>query len=175
MKILNIFESLINCFDFGFVIETVRNSMKHKFDIDFVEVFKRLIWGGGYDELTPPQLSKKLQNGNSNPLIVDLREKERFEKSHIEEAISSPFDDFLRDVLVEEKYSDSLEKEIVLVCDTGHMSRVAGSVLAEEGFEKVYSLKRGMRRWLRWQNLLTYSHSLNNEKNWYVAGCCISK
>jgi rhodanese-related sulfurtransferase len=45
---------------------------------------------------------------------------------------------------------NTLKKKLFLVCDTGHMSRVTGSVLAEERFNKVYSLKKGMRRWYRW-------------------------
>ncbi len=174
MKIINVLESLINFFDFGIVIESIQNSRKHKFSLDFVEFMKRLLWGEGYYELTPPQLSEKLQNGNLNTLIVDLRENERFEKNHIEGSISNPFDDFLGDVLVKEKYYDYLEKEIFLVCDTGHMSRVAGSVLADEGFKKVYSLKRGMRRWQRWQNLLTFCNDFNGEKNLFWTCCCTS-
>jgi hypothetical protein len=42
-------------------------------------------------------------------------EKKRFEKSRIPGSLSSLFDDFLRDVLVEEKYSDYLENEIILL------------------------------------------------------------
>ena len=99
---------------------------------------------------------------------------ERYQKNHIEVSISNPFDDFLKDVLVEEKYSDYLDKEIVLVCDTGHMSRVAASVLAEEGFNKVYSLKRGMRRWQRWQKLQSYYINIKNEKNLLWTCCCAS-
>jgi rhodanese-related sulfurtransferase len=175
MKKITIIESVINFFDFGFIIETIKNSMKHKFELDILEFFKHLLWGEGYYELTPPQLSAKLKNGKLNTLVIDLREKDRFEKSHIEGSISSPFDDFLKSVLVEQKYSDYLEKDIVLVCDTGHMSRVAGSALAEEGFKKVYSLKRGMRRWRRWQNLQTSLINLQNKKDLLCTDCSISK
>jgi rhodanese-related sulfurtransferase len=143
--------------------------------LDIVEFFKYLLWGEGYYELTPPQLSEKFKNGKLNTIVIDLREKDRFEKSHIEGSISSPFDDFLKSVLVEQKYSEYLEKDIVLVCDTGHMSRVAGSVLAEEGFKKVYSLKGGMRRWQRWQNLLRYCNDLHDEKIPLRTCCCFSK
>ena len=174
MKILNTIESLKNFFDFGIVFESIQNSRKHKFDIDFGEVLNRILWGEGYGELTPPQLSEKFQSEDSNTLIVDVRENERYQKNHIEGSISNPFDDFLKDVLVEEKYSDYLDKEIVLVCDTGHMSRVAASVLAEEGFNKVYSLKRGMRRWQRWQNLLTFWNGFISENKLQWTRCCIS-
>ncbi len=143
--------------------------------MDFVEIFKYLLWGEGYFQLTPPQLSEKLKNRTINTLFIDLREKERFEKDHIEGSISIPFDDFLRSVLVEQKYSDYIEKDIVLVCDTGHMSRVAGSVLAEEGFKKVYSLKRGMRRWRKWQILVTFCTKLQSKKELLWVFCCESK
>jgi len=110
--------------------------------------------------------------GGNDVLVIDLREKEQFEKGNIETAISNPFDAFLKSVLVDQKYADYLDKEIVLVCDTGHMSRVAGAILAEEGFKKVYSLSRGMRRWKRWQNMLTQCNNLKYEKNALVASCC---
>jgi rhodanese-related sulfurtransferase len=92
--------------------------------------------------------------------------KEQFEKGNIETAISVPFDAFIKSVLVDQKYADYLDKEIVLVCDTGHMSRVAGAILAEEGFKNIYSLSRGMRRWNRWQKILTqYNNRQKIQKN----------
>ena len=77
--------------------------------------------------------------------------------------------------MIEQKYTDYLEKEMVLVCDTGHMSRVAGTVLAEEGFKEIYSLKRGMRRWNKWQKLLLNCMNLNSEKNSLLASFCVSQ
>jgi len=65
-----------------------------------------------------------------------------------------PFDDFLKSVLMDRDYREFKQRKLVLVCDTGHQSRVAASILAEEGFAKAYSLNRGMRRWSKWQNLL---------------------
>jgi rhodanese-related sulfurtransferase len=175
MKIIKVIESLMNFFDIGIIIESIQNSIKHKFELDFVEIFKYLLWGKGYYQLTPPQLTEKLKNKELNSLIIDLREKEQYEKNHIEGSISIPFDDFFRSVFIEQKYSAYIEKDIVLVCDTGHMSRVAGSVLAEEGFKKVYSLKRGMRRWRRWQNLVKFCANLQSKKDLLWAYCWVSK
>ncbi len=175
MNVITIIESIKNFFDFGIIIESMKNSMKHRFDMDIGEFFKYLFFGRGYYELTPPQLSKKMKEIENNILLVDLRERKQFEKNHIEGAISNPFDDFLTSVLVEQKYTDYLEKEMVLVCDTGHMSRVAGTVLAEEGFKILYSLKRGMRRWSKWQKLLSYCKNLKYEKNSLLASFCTSR
>ena len=66
--------------------------------------------------------------------------------------------------MLDQKYADYMDKEMVLVCDTGHKSRVAGTILAEEGFKKIDSLSRGMRRWNRWQKLLTQCNSENTKR-----------
>ena len=172
MKTLAIIESIKNIFDVGVIIESLNNARKHRFEMDIVEFSKQLFWGKGYYNITPPQLSEKMEKSGNDVLVIDLREKEQFEKGSIETAISNPFDAFLKSVLVDQKYADYLDKEIVLVCDTGHMSRVAGAILAQEGFKKVYSLSRGMRRWNRWQKILTQCNRQKYNKNELLASFC---
>jgi rhodanese-related sulfurtransferase len=169
MKTLTIIESIKNIFDVGIIIESLNNARKHRFEMDTVEFLKQLFWGNGYCNITPPQLSEKMEKRGSDVLVIDLREKEHFEKGNIETAISNPFDGFLKSVLVDQKYTDNFDKEIVLVCDTGHKSRVAGAILAEEGFKKIYSLSRGMRRWNRWQKMLSQYNRLKTTKRI----CCL--
>jgi len=115
-----------------------------------------------------------VEKRGNDVLVIDLREKEQFEKGNIETAISAPFDAFIKSVLVDQKYADYLDKEIVLVCDTGHMSRVAGAILAEEGFKNIYSLSRGMRRWNRWQKILTQYNRQKYKKNSLLVRCLVS-
>lgn len=172
MKMLAIIELFKYLLDIGVLIETLNNAKKHSLEMDMLEFLKQLFWGKGYYHITPPQLSEKLKNTTQDVLIVDLREKERFEKGKIQTAISYPFDLFLKNVLIDRKFEVYLEKEIVLVCDTGHMSRVAGAILAEEGFKYIYSLNGGMRRWRRWQNLLTRCDRLKYEKSSFIASFC---
>lgn len=154
MNSLIIMESIQNYFDCGVFIESFKNSLRVKMEMGIKDFIRQLLFGKGYAEVTPPGLSKQMETDH-DLLIVDLRDKRKYEKAHIKGAVSHPFDDFLRSVFVETKYSEFKEKELVLVCDTGHQSRVAAGILAEEGFVKVSSLKRGMRRWNRWQNLLS--------------------
>jgi rhodanese-related sulfurtransferase len=172
MKTFTIIESINNIFDVGVIIESLNNARKYRFKMDIVEFSKQLFWGKGYYNITPPQLSEKMEKSGNDVLVIDLREKEQFEKGNIETAISSPFDAFLKTVLVDQKYADYLDTEIVLVCDTGHMSRVAGAILAEEGFKKIYSLSRGMRRWNRWQKMLSQYNGRKYKKNSLLASCC---
>ncbi|MBI9083977.1 MAG: rhodanese-like domain-containing protein [Desulfobacterales bacterium] len=146
-------ESIRNFFDCGIVIETLKNSLKVKMEMGLKDFIRHLIFGKGYAELTPPKLSQQ-RALNADLMIVDLREERKYVLSHIKGAVSHPFDDFLKSILMDGEYGEFKRKEMVLVCDTGHQSRVAASILAEEGFVHAFSLSRGMRRWNRWQNLL---------------------
>jgi len=47
---------------------------------------------------------------------------------------------------VDERYAK--DEELILVCDHGHMSKVAASILGEdEGFTDVVDLAGGMKDW----------------------------
>ncbi len=168
MNTLTCVESIKNIFDLGVVIEAVKNLKEKGLEMNFGEFAKYLFFGEGYHELTPPQLTEKMKKSVDKLFIIDLRETKKHEKNSIEGAISLPFDDLLRSVLVDQKFTEYLDKEIILVCDTGQKSRVAGSILAEEGFKKIYNLKGGMRRWNRWQKLLSF---YNNLKCKQLLGC----
>jgi len=168
MSTLACIESINNIFDFGVVIEAIKNLKENRLQMNFGEFFRYLFFGGGYHEITPPQLSEKMKQSADNLLLIDLRETKNNEKNSIEGAISIPFDDLIRSVLVNQEFTEYLEKEMILVCDTGQKSRVAGSILTEEGFKKIYNLNGGMRRWNRWQQLLSF---YNNLKCKQLLGC----
>jgi rhodanese-related sulfurtransferase len=153
MERLVMIESAYNAMDIGIFKDVIQNSLKTRFEMGPKEFLKHLMFGKGYGELTPPQLRLKLESPEKKPLIIDLRDKHKFRKGHIGGAVLHPFDDLLRQILMDDGYRGYKESPIVLVCDTGHQSRVAASVMADEGFLKVSSLKRGMRRWNRWEKL----------------------
>ena len=153
MKRLTMIESIYNLLDFGVYVEIVQNAKKKRFQMALKIFLQHLFFGRGYKNLTPPQLETFLKNEDSQSIVIDLREKKSFKREHIPGAILHPFDDFLRYILVDGGYEDYKNQPIILVCDTGQKNRVAASVLIEEGFSKVVSLKRGMRRWHRWEKL----------------------
>ncbi len=147
-------ESIYNAMDIGIFMESAVNSVKRKFDMDFRLFIKHLVFGKGYKELTPPELRRKQQFIDRDVLIVDLRDDKSFQKNHIKNAVLHPFDDFIGEVLMNDGYADYKQKSVILICDTGAKSRVAASILADEGFTEILSLNRGMRRWKRWEKLL---------------------
>ncbi len=153
MKRLMLTESIYNLFDLGVYIEMVQHAKTKRFKMAPMIFFKHLLFGKGYKNITPPQLERLLKRKNSGTLVIDLREKKSFTKMHIPGAILHPFDDFIGNVLMDKGYKTHRNQSIILVCDTGQKSRVAGSILLEEGFNRVISLKRGMRRWRRWEKL----------------------
>ena len=163
MHTLAIIESIQNFFDCGIVIETFRNSSKAEMKMGWKNFIRHLFFGKGYAELSPPKLSEQMAL-HHDLLIVDLRDERKFKQDHINGAIFHPFEDFLRSILIDERYEALKTKDLLLVCDTGHQSRVVASILAEEGFLRVASLNRGMRRWNKWQNLLRIQEGLQKKR-----------
>jgi rhodanese-related sulfurtransferase len=119
-------------------------------DMTFFEFSRRLVVGGGYKRISAREFDDMRRSGYESLSVVDLRDKNATEATPFPNSISSPFDEFLKEVVVERKYD--AETPIVLVCDTGHMSRVAANILVEdEGFTNVYNLDGGIVNWTRWQ------------------------
>ena len=149
---LMIIERIRNVLDLGYFTEVFFRALKKQLEMGPEEFVRRLLKARGFSLLTPPGYETLAQK-SSNVITIDLREKNQFQAGHIPGAISHPFDDFLRAVLIEGQYRDRLRSPVILVCDTGHMSRVAAAILFEAGFQNLYSISRGMRRMNRWFRL----------------------
>jgi len=161
-----ILESFLSAIDIGVVSESMNNYRKRSWQVDLGEIIKYMIMGKGYTNLTPPQTSRLLLENEDDVRIVDLRETETYEKNHINGSISRPIDDFLKEIFEGTYSSSKTDLKIVLVCDTGQLSKVAAAIMTEEGFTQVYSIKGGMRRWNRWMKL---SRKMLFTK---IASCC---
>ena len=74
--------------------------------------------------------------------IVDVRDPDKYEVSHIAGAVS------ITDESVEE-FLTTTDKTIPVICYCNHgiASREAADVLGEKGFETVYSMKGGFEEW----------------------------
>ncbi|MEN2283170.1 rhodanese-like domain-containing protein [Algoriphagus sp. SE2] len=75
--------------------------------------------------------------------VLDTREKEEFEVSHLENARWVGYDTF------DLKYLDDLDKEkpVIVYCTVGARSQDIGKKLKEEGFTNVYNLYGGIIQW----------------------------
>jgi rhodanese-related sulfurtransferase len=76
-------------------------------------------------------------------LILDSREKEEYQVSHIKDAIWIGYDDFDISVL------DSInhDKEIIVYCSVGYRSSKITLELYNNGFNNVYNLYGGIFNW----------------------------
>jgi len=148
-----ILESFLNTMDIGKVFESITNYRRRSWKVDIREIIKYMITGKGYTNLTPPQGSRLLLENKNNVHIIDLRELENYRKNHINGSIPKQIDDFLKEIFEGIYSSVRTDSKIVLVCDTGQLSKMAAAIMAEEGFTQVYSIKGGMRRWNRWMKL----------------------
>ena len=72
-------------------------------------------------------------------ILIDVRDKEEFEKNHIEKALNIPYEDVMKHEIWNTK-----GKKIVLYCERGNTSLMLVKELAEKGIA-VKSLFGGIR------------------------------
>jgi len=82
----------------------------------------------GVDTMSAKELSEYFYNDQY--IIIDIRDKEDYEKGHIPYAINIPFDDF-------EKKSINLSKnkKYILYCERGASSLLLARRMDREGFD----------------------------------------
>jgi len=103
------------------------------------------------DEIFPWDLEGMLEQ-DDKPLLIDVREPKEFEAMHIINSINVPrgiletaceydFDDTLPELV------EARKKDVVVICRSGNRSIFAADVMQQMGYEKVVSLKTGLRGW----------------------------
>ncbi len=114
------------------------------------------------EEIMPWDLEEKLEAGEK-PLLLDVREPAEYDAMHIEGAINVP-----RGVLesaceydydeTEPELVEARNREVVVICRSGHRSVLAARVMQELGYQKVLSLKTGMRGWNDYEQPMVDKH-----------------
>jgi len=102
-------------------------------------------------EIPPEELSEQLQNGDEDPLVLDIRHEEDFEEWHIPGSINVDVYDELTagSEQAKEALSDLPRTErIVTVCAAGVVSETATEVLQELDYDAA-TLIDGMNGWSR--------------------------
>lgn len=102
-------------------------------------------------EIMPWELLERMQK-NSDLLLLDVREPVEFDAMHIRGSLNVP-----RGILesaCEWDYEETLpelvkarQREVVVVCRSGHRSVLAVHSMQVLGFENVVSLRTGLRGW----------------------------
>ena len=93
-------------------------------------------------EISPENAAKKLQNAEA--AIVDVREKDEWEESHISHAIHMSRGTIELDI--EEKIPDK-NAMIICHCGGGGRSALAAESLQKMGYKNVRSMAGGFKAW----------------------------
>lgn len=99
-------------------------------------------WIMSDDEISPEELHQQLSRGDSQVLLVDVREPVEYEYCHLEEAVLIP----LRQL--PSRLSElNPDQEMVVYCHHGMRSMQAVQFLKRAGVKQVKSLSGGIDSW----------------------------
>jgi rhodanese-related sulfurtransferase len=115
-----------------------------------------------YNEVTLPELMKKLQEKDTNMIIVDVRThgeyydtSSRYQQSNIgriKGAINIPLQDFRKDPATVHLLDAYKGKDIYVICSHSYRSRVVSNILLDSGFTHVNNTRGGMTEFFRRYN-----------------------
>lgn len=88
--------------------------------------------------LKPELLKNFLQD---SPLVVDVRPPEQYNQDEFAEALHVPLTDIQHG-----NHSLPKDRPILLICERGVMSELAGLYLEAAGYEQVYNLEGGLQK-----------------------------
>lgn len=95
------------------------------------------------EEISPQEVREKQEN-DEDFVLLDVREQDEWDSSHIAGAEYLGKGVIERDV--EEQYSN-IDQEIVLYCGGGYRSALAADNLQKMGYRNVKSMAGGYRSW----------------------------
>lgn len=98
------------------------------------------------DELNPIDLYTKLEEDRDNVVLVDVREEWEYygDMGHVKGSTHIPLND-LQDKL--HILKDHVDKQIAVICNSGHRSLYACQFLRENGIPTVFNVKGGIIGW----------------------------
>jgi hydroxyacylglutathione hydrolase len=89
------------------------------------------------------QSLKRVMEKYPDHIVLDVRTDEEWDQGHIENIRHKPVADLVREGIdIEDKNS-----HISVICESGHRSNIAGSLLKAAGYEHTYSVIGGMSAW----------------------------
>jgi glyoxylase-like metal-dependent hydrolase (beta-lactamase superfamily II)/rhodanese-related sulfurtransferase len=89
-------------------------------------------------QLSAPELNRRIANGGDLTL-VDVRSPGEYAQSHVQGAVNIPAP------MLRTRHTElDPNRDIVLVCSTGHRSSLAASILKRNGFSRIWNVAGGM-------------------------------
>jgi len=97
----------------------------------------------GMDSIEPEPLMVQL-SAHSPPKVLDVRTTPEFNGGHIIGAVLLPLHKLPFNL---SKMEAGKGQQVVLICMSGHRSRIAGLILRLAGYDRVINLTGGMAAW----------------------------
>ena len=94
------------------------------------------------DEISATEFAAKLRGGDTDLLLLDVREREELLISRVDGAMHIP----MGDIPTRQQHIDA-EKHIVVMCHHGVRSAMVAAFLKRQGFERVSNLRGGIDAW----------------------------
>jgi len=128
----------------GLYVNNVEASIQQsQANTDEYDVVLDAIANIGYYNITADGLERRIEDeSDKDYIIVDVRDQAFYDEAHIPGAINIPLKE-----LGYRMYGLDETKDIIVYCDYGGRSALAGEVLANGGFKDVYDLTCGMDNW----------------------------
>jgi len=114
----------------------------------FLGLLALLLWnifatgGAGASGLNPAEVTRLINHEKG--VVLDIRKPEEFESGHIINALNIPEDQL--DVQ-KQRWSKYKQRPVIICCSQGSLAPRVVRKLRQEGLEKVYYLKSGLRSW----------------------------
>jgi len=112
-----------------------------------------------YKEITLPHLMQKLQTGEKDFVILDVRTKGEYYDTvssgkhlnlgHIKSAINIPIQDLQQKPEALKQLEPYRDKEIYVICSHSYRSRAVSKLLVQNNFSGVTNIQGGMSEWFR--------------------------
>lgn len=106
-----------------------------------VFILYRILPPRGVKKISADELQETMKQAKGKQ-IIDVREPNEYRKGHIQGARNIPLGQVKSAVNGIPK-----DKETYLVCESGFRSSQAARILKKEGFQNLYNVSGGMKRW----------------------------
>lgn len=95
-------------------------------------------------------------NKDPRHLLIDVRTPEEFNESRLPNSVNIDYQNekFIDNIKVLDK-----ERPVYVYCHSGRRSVAAQKIMKEQGFQKVYNLEGGIKRWKEMNKQLETSNS----------------
>ncbi len=106
--------------------------------------FAGAAWADDLASIEPQALSERVESGDTELLVLDVRSAGEFDEGHIPGAVNIPYDAISERIA---ELGPVGERDVVVYCRSGRRSAIALAALKEAGFSRLFHLEGDYLRW----------------------------